>query len=292
MATQTPAPSTAPSAAPSVAPSTAVGTAVGTAPLVPRRSGGLTLHGWTALRGLPLDAWVTGRDTGNLALHVGDDADAVLARRARLATAAGWDPADAVYAEQTHGRSVAVVTRADRGRGSLGRDDAFPATDALVTRDPGVVLVVMVADCVPIVLYDPVRHALACVHAGWAGTVRGVTTAAVTALRDLGSDPADLVAGVGPSVAPSRYRVGTEVADAARAAFGDRADDLLLPDGDQQWRFDLWRAAAVQLASAGLRPDRIHVAGLDTGPGTPFFSHRSEAPTGRFALVARLKERS
>lgn len=265
--------------------------------LVPEQVGGLTLHGWPALRDLPVEAWVSGRDAGNLALHVGDDPDDVLANRARLAAAAGFDPAAAVYCEQTHGPSVAVVTRLDRGRGSRSRDDAVQATDALVTHEAGVVLVVMVADCVPIVLYDPVRHALACVHAGWGGTVRGVTPATVAVLRDLGSDPADLVAGIGPSIAPSRYRVGQDVADAARAAFGDRTDEVLLPEPEHepgsapaQWRFDLWRAAAVQLTEAGLRPERIHLAGLDTGPGTPFFSHRSEAPTGRFALVARLKE--
>ena len=263
-------------------------------------SGGLTLHGWTALRDLPVEARVTGRDGGvstgghaslNLALHVGDNPAAVLENRSRLARALGYAPGDAVFCEQTHGPAVALVTAAERGRGALARDDALQATDALITRTPGVVLVVMVADCVPIVLYDPATHTLACIHAGWGGTVRGITPATLARLRELGVDPANLVAGVGPSIAPSRYQVGPEVAEAASAAIGGA--EALLPDPahDGRWLFDLWQAAAVQLAAGGVREENIHLAGLDTGPGTPFYSHRSEGPTGRFALVARLEER-
>lgn len=259
------------------------------------------LHGWTALDGLPLDAWVTGRDGGvsrgpyaslNLALHVGDDQAAVLQNRARLASAVGYRPADAVFCEQTHGPAVAVVDASDRGRGTLTRHDALQATDAMITQVPGVVLVVMVADCVPIVLYDPVTHTVAAVHAGWGGTVRGVTPATLAALADLGVDPADLIACIGPSIAPNRYQVGSEVADAAAAAFGDRWARVLrpCPDTSGRWLFDLWAAAAVQLAEGGVPEANIHVSAQDTGPGTPFYSHRCEAPTGRFALVARLKE--
>jgi len=269
---------------------------------VRRGSGGLAVHGWTALSGLPVEAWVTGRDGGvsagrhaslNLALHVGDEPAAVLENRSRLAAALGYDPGDAVFCEQTHGPSVALVGAADRGRGTLTRDDALQATDAMITRTPGVVLVVMVADCVPIVLYDPVTHTLACIHAGWGGTVRGITPATLARLRELGVDPANLVAGVGPSIAPTRYQVGPEVAEAASAAFGDRCATVLSPDPGHEgrWLFDLWQAAAVQLAAGGVREANLHVAGLDTGSGTPFYSHRSEGPTGRFALVARLEER-
>jgi polyphenol oxidase len=138
------------------------------------------------------------------------------------------------------------------------------------------------------VLFDPHRRLLACVHAGWAGTVRGVTTATVAKLRALGSDPADLLVGIGPSIHPDRYQVGPDVADSARAAFGPAADQVVRPAGRETWTFDLWQANQLQLAAAGVRPDRVAIAGLDTGPGTPFFSHRSEGPCGRFAVLARL----
>lgn len=243
---------------------------------------------WPALDGLGVDAIVTTRAAGNLGLHVGDDAERVRANRGRAAEALGAAPGDLVFCRQSHGAGVAVVGRGHRGRGLTDDEDAIPATDALVTAEPGPVLVVMVADCVPLVLVDPVRRVLACVHAGWGGTVRGVTGAAVAAMRDLGADPAAIVAAIGPSIAPGRYQVGDDVAEAAADAFGARTGEVVRPDGTGRWLFDLWRATALQLVEAGV-PDRsIHLAGEDTGPGTPWFSHRSEGPCGRFALLATL----
>jgi YfiH family protein len=150
------------------------------------------------------------------------------------------------------------------------------------------VLVVLVADCVPIVLHDPVAGVLACVHAGWGGTVRGVTPAAVRAMVDVGSSPANIVAGIGPAIAGEVYQVGDDVADAAGAAFGERTGRVLRPDGTGRFLFDLVAAARIQLADAGVAEDNIHDSGLSTGPGTPFYSHRLEAPCGRFGVLARL----
>ena len=137
---------------------------------------------WPAFDGHPVDALVTSRQGGvsagpyaslNLGLHVGDSTAAVLENRRRTAAALGADLGDLVFCHQSHGRNVQVVTAADRGRGTLSQDDAIAATDALVTAEPGVVLVVMVADCVPIVLYDPVARVLSCVHAGGAARSPG-----------------------------------------------------------------------------------------------------------------------
>lgn len=265
--------------------------------VTPTALGGLPVRTWTALDALPVDAVVTTRDGGvstgrytslNLGLHVGDRPDDVLENRRRLAAALGAAPSDLVFCNQVHRPAVAVVTEAERGRGAFSVADAMPDTDALVTTVPGIVLVVMVADCVPLVLVDPVRRVLATVHAGWGGTVRGVTTAAVEAMRGLGTDPADVVACIGPSVDPTRYQVGDDVRDAAAERFGVRVDDVVRPDGSGKWLFDLWTANRLQLEAAGVPAPSIHLAGLPTGPGTPFYSHRFEGPTGRFALAARL----
>ena len=104
--------------------------------------------------------------TLNLGLHVGDAPASVLENRRRVARALGAPPSDFVFCEQTHGREVTVVSAADRGRGTLRREDAIAHTDALVTRDEGTVLVVMVADCVPIVLHGPVALFEAVMAAG------------------------------------------------------------------------------------------------------------------------------
>jgi YfiH family protein len=254
---------------------------------------------WPIFAGLGLEAVVTTRAGGNsvgryaslnLGLHVGDDPEAVLNNRRQAAAVVGGTLDELVFCEQVHGREVVVVTAEHRGRGAVSAGDAMPGADALVTSAVGPVLVIMVADCVPVVLFDPVQRILACVHAGWAGTVRGVTSAAVQQLRELGSDPADLRAGIGPSIHPDRYQVGPDVVDAARSAFGARVDEVVRPDGTGAWTFDLWQANLIQLTSAGVPAAQVQIAGLDTGPRTPFFSHRSEGPCGRFAVLARITE--
>ena len=259
---------------------------------------GLPVVIWPALAARGVDAYVTTRRGGvstdayeslNLGLHVADQDERVLANRERVATALNASLDDFVFCEQVHRPSVAVITEEHRGRGARSVTDAMTRTDALVTAVPGIVLTVMVADCVPIVLFDPVARVLACVHAGWGGTVRGVTPGAVAMMRSLGSNPADIVAGLGPAIHPDRYQVGDEVVEAAEAAFQDRVDQVVHPDGTGRWTFDLWRANTIQLTDAGVPKTQVHVADIGTGPGSDFFSHRFEGPCGRFAAVARIR---
>jgi hypothetical protein len=185
-----------------------------------------------------------------------------------------------------------VVSAADRGRGTLSTSDAIEDADALVTGDPGTVLATIVGDCVPVVLYDPVAHVLACVHAGWRGTVARIGQAALGVMSSLGSRPTDVLAGVGPAIAPDRYQVGAEVAAEVRRCLGDEAGEFLRDDGQGKWLLDLWGANTRILAQAGVPGRQIHVAPVATGPGPDqFFSDRTARPCGRFALVARLKPR-
>jgi YfiH family protein len=266
------------------------------------RRGGLGVLTWPAFGPFALDVIVTTRHGGvssgpyaslNLGLHVGDAEGDVLENRRRAAAALGADPGDFVFCIQAHGPNVQVVTAADRGRGALTQQDAIPGTDALVTAIPGVVLTVMVADCVPIVLYDPAAHVLACVHAGWRGTVARVSEAAVAAMCSLGSAPENIIAGLGPAIPPDRYQVGDDVRQAAGAGLGERAArQVIRPDGTGRWLFDLWTANRIVLGEAGLPAASMHVAQIPTGsdPGL-FFSDREARPCGRFAAMARLRPR-
>jgi polyphenol oxidase len=258
---------------------------------------------WTVFDRLGVDAVVTTRAGGvssgpyeslNLGLHVGDDPTLVVENRRRAAAAVGLPLDGLVLCRQVHGREVAVVGHGDRGRGTLTADDA-PAADAVVTATPDLGIGVMVADCVPLVLYDPVAHVVAAVHAGWRGTVARVADAALEAMAGFGSVPADVVAGIGPAVTADRYQVGAEVADAARDCFGGDAGldgaGIVRPDGTGRWTFDLWAANRRILVEAGVRPTNIEVSAIGTGPGTPYFSDRAERPCGRFAALARLHPR-
>jgi polyphenol oxidase len=266
-------------------------------------TGALRLLTWPALAASGADAAVTARVGGvssgpyatlNLSLGVGDDPDRVLENRRRLAAAFGVRPGYFVFASQVHGANVRVVGEADRGSGALTLDDAIPDVDALVTRAPGVVLAILTADCVPIVLHDPVAGVLACVHAGWRGTVARVAAVAVAAMQTLGSRPADVIAGVGPAMAPDRYQVGPDVHDAVTQSFGPAAPAFLRLDpgdrGDGHWLLDLWAANRHVLQEAGVPAAQIHVTDIPTGPAghDTFFSDRAARPCGRLALIARL----
>lgn len=248
-----------------------------------------------------MDVLVTTRQGGvssgpyatlNLSLHVGDVPADVLENRRRVAAALGADLGDFVFCQQTHGREVQIVSASDRGRGALRLDDAIKQTDALVTNDPGTVLVVMVADCVPIVLYDPAARVLACVHSGWRGTFARITEAALIAMGSLGARPENVLAGLGPAIAADRYQVGAEVAAEAGRCFGGDAAGIVRPDGSGRWLLHLAAANHRILRESGVPDSQIDVATLSTGAGPDlFFSDRQARPCGRFAVVARMTTR-
>jgi len=275
-----------------------------------RAAGDLRLLTWPALDASGADTAVTARSGGvssgpyeslNLSLAVGDDPGCVLENRRRLATAFGADLGDFVFARQLHGAGVRIVTASDRGSGAYPLDDAIGSAseaggsggvDALVTASPGVVLVILTADCVPVVLHDPVAGVLACVHAGWRGTVAGVTAAAVAAMRGLGARPSDIVAGIGPAIGADRYQVGPDVREAVSRSFGPAAPGFIRPDpsAPDRWLLDLPSANRHALREAGVPGPQIHATDLVTGPVPGhFFSDRTARPCGRLALVARLR---
>jgi polyphenol oxidase len=264
-----------------------------------RRVAGLEVLGWPALEGLPVEAFVTARGGGtsvgayaslNLSFSVGDDPGAVLENRRRVARVIGADLGDFVFSRQVHGAGVRVVTAGDRGVGALAVDQSVPEADALVTADSSVVLAILAADCVPIVLYDPVAHVLACVHSGWRGTVARVSEAALGAMGALGAKPGNVIAGIGPAIGAERYQVGAEVVAAVDGEFGAGAGAVIRPDGTGRWLLDLAAANRLALRDAGLADGNVHVTPYVTGDGR-FFSDRAVRPCGRLALVARLRTR-
>jgi YfiH family protein len=228
-------------------------------------------------------------DSLNLSFGVGDDPDAVVENRTRLCRALGH-PLDALtVANQVHAGDVVVVDHAHRGRGARRVDDAVADADALVTATPGVLLAVLLADCVPIVLVDPVRAVVAVAHAGWRGTVAHVAANTVRCMVDrFGCDPADVHAGIGPSIGPASYEVGAEVVRAARGAYPD-APEVLQREGART-TFDLWAANATDLRRAGVLARHIEISGVDSHTTTDrYFSHRASQPTGRFMALTAVR---
>ena len=228
-------------------------------------------------------------DTLNLGLHVGDRPEAVVGNRDRAAAAFGVGLDTLVFARQVHGASAALVGPADRGRGITSEDDAIPDTDILVTTTPGVTLVVLVADCVPLALLDPDAGVLAAVHAGWRGTAAGAVECALRSMEDCGARASRVRAFLGPAVHPDRYQVSDEVREALSGAAGAGALDptVARPDGAGHWLVDLIAANRLQLLAGGVGAAHIVDSGLSTADEA-FFSDRAQRPCGRFALLARL----
>ncbi|HEX4082690.1 MAG TPA: polyphenol oxidase family protein [Acidimicrobiales bacterium] len=235
-----------------------------------------------------------GRSTGpyrglNLGYHVGDDPDNVAANRGLLGDALGFE--SLTVADQQHGRRVTVVDDALVGAGYRSDADArdrLGETDGLVTDQPGVALAVLVADCGPVVLFDPVRRVLGVAHVGRRGAVLDVVGATVGVMTaTFGTDPADVRAGIGPCIGRSSYEIGGPALDEVRQALGD---DLLEPSRPGHARFDLVGAIRRRLAGTGVPDDHVEVAGVDTFASTAdVFSDRAVRPCGRFMLVAALR---
>jgi YfiH family protein len=226
----------------------------------------------------------------NLGHTVGDDPMAVEINYSRVYRALRIHRSQTVTCHLTHSANVLVVTAADGGR-VVGRGDA------MVTADLGVYLSMRFADCVPILLHDPVQGAVGLAHAGWRGTVKNVAGAVVqTMVDELGCSPETITAVIGPSIGPCCYQVGSKVIQAVEAAFPRRGSDhdsterLLSRRNGHQAYFDLWEANRQQLTAAGV--GQVVVAGLCTACHTDhFFSHRAEqAHTGRFGVIIGYRE--
>ena len=212
----------------------------------------------------------------------GDDPDAVRENFRLIGRALDIRPEDMVYAMQTHTTNVIEATKAERGMGVI-KDRCFSDIDGFVTNTPGVALVTTYADCVPIFLADPVKRAIGLSHSGWRGTVNNIADVTVKKMTSLyGSNPADIIAFVGPSICRNCYEIGSDVADVFAARYGEKVFDGILypaaPDRpfDGKFRLDLHRANVVNLLAAGLLEENIGVTDICTccNPGL-LFSHRA-----------------
>ena len=203
-----------------------------------------------------------------------------------VAAAAGVARRGLLRLRQVHGRTIAVARRGRRGAWP------GPEADAVVTDDPAAAAVVQVADCAPILIADRRLGAVAAVHAGWRSTMQSIAAEAVAAMRrELGSEPADLVAAIGPSLGECCGEMGEDVVTAFREAGHDgrRLARWFSREPGRRPHFDLWRANSDQLEAAGVPSASIHVSGLCTRTHPDVFhSYRARGPrAGRMAAVIR-----
>jgi YfiH family protein len=232
-----------------------------------------------------------GRADGNIGYSPPRDRDDAWVMRRRWCEAIGVEADQLVTLSQIHGAKVLRVGASDAGRGARPGSGQPGQGDALITDEPGVALMTLHADCLPILVVDPDRPAVAAIHAGWRGTVGDIAGAAVRAMHDAyGSRPDRMLAFLGPGASGCCYRVGDDVLAAWEGQAGGQAETALHAL-DGQPTFDLAAANAWLLRRARLVPDRIEVSGICTRcDGDDWFSHRGQgADTGRFAAIIAIE---
>jgi YfiH family protein len=216
----------------------------------------------------------------NMGHTVGDDGEAVATNHRRALAALGWGVQEVATCHLVHGARVGIATADDRGQ-------VRPATDALVTAEPGVLLFLRFADCVPVLFYAHKQRVVGIAHAGWRGIPAGVIPATVQTMRKVyGCQPADIWAGIGPSIGPCCYQVGTDVVEqivpAVNGGYPFRAVNGAI-------HLDLWAAIEHQLEAAGVGDiDTAHIC--TACRRDEWFSHRAEkGKTGRFGVALGLR---
>lgn len=218
----------------------------------------------------------------NLALQVGDNQNKVLRNRKKFAAAIGVNPDRLTTCAQVHGNNVQVVTEDLIGRGAVSFADTIPETDALITNLADVPLLLFYADCVPVLLADPVTGAIGLAHAGWRGTAAQIAKKTVWAMTEaFGVNPDNLLAAIGPSIGSCCYEVDDVVRDRMpgyEACFAAKCDGKYL--------LDLWQVNRQQLLEAGIALSNISTADVCTNHNPElFFSYRYEnGKTGRMGV--------
>ena len=208
-------------------------------------------------------------DSFNCAAHVGDAPEAVARNRALLREQLGL-PGEPAWLEQVHGCRAAAL----EGGGASG-----PA-DAAVTREPGRICVVQVADCLPVLLAARDGSGVGAAHAGWRGLAAGVLESAV---RALGAEPAEVLAWLGPAIGPRHFEVGAEVRAAFLAA-DPAAAAAFVPNPRGRWQCDLYGLARQRLAALGVA--QVYGGGWCTyADAARFFSYRRDGRCGRMAAL-------
>lgn len=206
----------------------------------------------------------------NLGFHRGDAEKNIVENYRRLGNAVGFSPENCVLTRQTHSNIVRLVTKAD----CAGLDHRnYPECDGLITKDPGVALVIFTADCTPLLFHDPVTGAVGAAHAGWRGTVSQIGAKTVEAMVSaFGCDPQNIRAAIGPNIGQCHFETNSDVPEAIFVSYGKEAEAYVEKRGEKFF-LDLKAINALSLRRAGV--ETIDISGECTYCShDTFWSHR------------------
>ncbi len=221
-------------------------------------------------------------DSLNVSYGLGDTNAHVKQNRRRIARAMGSD--DLIYSQQVHGDQV-LILNPDNLASEYGVDGVLGTGDAIITATVGKFLVIQLADCQSISIYDTKRKVVANIHSGWRSSIRDIAGRTVAAMqKHFNSDPTFLVAGIGPSLGPCC---------AEFIHYRNEIPEIWWSYKLANDHFDFWAISRDQLTTAGVPSENIEVSNICTRCNTSlFFSYRAEGQTGRFASVIGLNRSS
>jgi YfiH family protein len=215
----------------------------------------------------------------NVSFGLGDVVDHVRANRRRVARAI--ESEDLVFAQQVHGADIIIVNSENPGF-DMDTDPVVGIGDALITNVSGKFLIIQLADCQSILLYDPIQQVVANVHCGWRGSIKNILGRTIDVMdKHFQCNSADIIAGIGPSLGPCC---------AEFVNYRSEIPEKFWPYKSADDHFDFWSLSRDQLITAGVLQDNIETGRICTKCNTEeFFSYRGEGQTGRFASAIGIK---
>ncbi len=218
-------------------------------------------------------------DSLNVGWNVGDQREDVL--RNRTAILSCFEFSELIDMEQVHGKHIRIIDHSEIS-GDSAATGRLVQGDAMITSLPGKLLLIQVADCQPVMLYDPVRQVIANIHSGWRGSILNIIGHTVETMGErFGCRSHHLLAGIGPSLGPCC---------AEFLHYRDEIPQQFWRYGNESHHFDFWAVSHDQLVSAGVPPANIRTSGLCTRCRSDlFFSYRRDKTTGRLAAVIGLR---
>lgn len=228
-------------------------------------------------------------EDNNLALHACHDPSAVLKNRETLAVSLGYSTADFVFANQTHSANFHKVTRKDCGRGATDQSTAVPDTDALYTRENGIVLAGFMADCVPVIFSNEPAGIVGVVHSGWQGTVKEITSKLLKHLiEEEACLPGDFQVVIGPALSQEKFEVDGDVYEKF-LSLGYAEPWISFNTTTGKYHIDNQKTVKTQCELAGIPSANITIDPICTFLSNDGFSYRQDKMAGRHLAFIGLK---
>ena len=220
----------------------------------------------------------------NLRMNCDDKLENILKNYEIFSREIGVNFENLVFSNQVHCDTIKSVTKEDMGNGIL-KPQKWDGADGLITNEPGVPLCIFAADCVPVFFLDRVKKVIALVHSGWKGTALKIGAKCVEKMAaEYGSDPRDILVGIGPSIGVCHFEVGDEVADVFRDTFGDAVLEM-----HEKWHVNMQKAIEISLLEQGISKENIINADICTYCNSELlFSHRKT--NGKRGVMAGIME--